>query len=174
MIKQLVNSRDGFEMVSGNMRASVEESKMPKLLNLLGERFSLSVKIPRHYYNEYLDKGTKQHNPTDSLTQQAMQMFEQDKKEFPKRLAEQKQAIPKAKSISIDKGKHVITSYSIHYTKLYDLGLKIVAEGIETVKQLHYLEEVDCDAIQGYYYAKPLEISALIRFLTKKEMDTGQ
>jgi diguanylate cyclase (GGDEF)-like protein len=54
----------------------------------------------------------------------------------------------------------------------HHLGLKIVAEGIETVKQLHYLEEVDCDAIQGYYYAKPLEISALIRFLTKKEMDT--
>ena len=44
VVKLLVNNRDGFEMVSGNMKASVEESKMPKLINLFGERFSLSVK----------------------------------------------------------------------------------------------------------------------------------
>ena len=64
-----------LKWLSGNMRASVEESKMPKLLNLLGERFSLSVKIPRHYYDEFLDKGTKSSNSNDSLTNEAMKMF---------------------------------------------------------------------------------------------------
>lgn len=107
VVKLLVNNRDGFEMVSGNMRASVEESKMPKLLNLFGERFSLSVKIPRHYYDEFFDKGTKRSNTTDSLTNEAMKMFEQDKKEFPKRLANQKQSVPKGKKISIDNGKQL-------------------------------------------------------------------
>jgi len=34
-------------------------------------------------------------------------MFEQDKKEFPKRLAKQKQSAPKGKKISIDKGKQL-------------------------------------------------------------------
>ncbi|MDA3883145.1 MAG: strawberry notch C-terminal domain-containing protein [Bacteroidales bacterium] len=107
VVKLLVNNRDGFEMVSGNMKASVQIDKMPKFIQLLGERFSLSIKIPRHYYDEYLDKGTKPNNTTDSLTNEAMQMFEQDKKEFPKRLAKQKQTIQKNKTVSIDKGKQI-------------------------------------------------------------------
>ncbi len=107
VVKLLVNDRDGFEMVSGNMKASVTIDKMPKLLNLLGERFSLSVKIPRHYYDEYLDKGTQHNSSTDSLTKEAMEMFESDKKEFPKRLAKQKQSAPKGKTVNLDKAKQL-------------------------------------------------------------------
>ena len=59
VIKLLVDNRDGFEMVSGNMKATVIENKMPKLIKLLGERFSLSVKIPRNYFNEFLEKSSK-------------------------------------------------------------------------------------------------------------------
>lgn len=36
------------------------------------------------------------------------------------------------------------------------LRLKITAEGIETVEQMHYLEERYCDEGQGYYFSKPL------------------
>ncbi|TRX70703.1 strawberry notch-like NTP hydrolase domain-containing protein [Carboxylicivirga sp. M1479] len=105
VVKLLENSRDGFEMVSGNMKASVSEKKMPKLLNLLGERFSLSVKVPRNYFEEYLEKGSKPNDNADSLTKEAMEMFEQDKKQFPQRLAKQKKATTKAKNINIDHGK---------------------------------------------------------------------
>ncbi|MDN5300115.1 MAG: hypothetical protein PWP51_2668 [Clostridiales bacterium] len=49
----------------------------------------------------------------------------------------------------------------------HHLGLKIVAEGIETEKQLRYLESVDCDSIQGFYYARPLKIEDLKAFLMK-------
>jgi hypothetical protein len=65
------------------------------------------VKIPRHYYDEFLDKGTKRNNTTDSLTQEAMKMFEDDKKEFPKRLAKQKETAPKGKTVNIEKGKQL-------------------------------------------------------------------
>jgi hypothetical protein len=94
-------------MISGNMKASVTTDKMPKLLQVLGERFSLSVKIPRHYYDEYLEKGTKPSNSTDSLTQEAMKMFETDKKAFPHKLAMQKQSSTKSKSVSIDTSKNI-------------------------------------------------------------------
>lgn len=37
-----------------------------------------------------------------------------------------------------------------------DLGLKIVAEGVETEDQRIFLMKNGVDAIQGYYYSKPL------------------
>ena len=36
------------------------------------------------------------------------------------------------------------------------LGMDVVAEGVETVKQVEYLARLDCDIIQGYYYSQPL------------------
>lgn len=36
------------------------------------------------------------------------------------------------------------------------LGLKVVAEGVETETQKEFLMKHSCDAIQGYYYSKPL------------------
>lgn len=37
-------------------------------------------------------------------------------------------------------------------------GYNIVAEGVETVEQLSVLRGMNCNAIQGYYYCKPLSI----------------
>jgi hypothetical protein len=108
VVKLLENSRDGFEMVSGNMKASVSESKMSKLINLLGERFSLSVKVPRTYFEEYLENGSKRNDTTDSLTKEAMEMFEQDKKQFSQRLAKQIQNTSKTKTITIKQDKKLI------------------------------------------------------------------
>ncbi len=39
------------------------------------------------------------------------------------------------------------------------LQMKIVAEGIETREQVDFLTELDCDLIQGYYFAKPMPIA---------------
>lgn len=39
------------------------------------------------------------------------------------------------------------------------LGMKIVAEGIETREQVDFLANQDCDLIQGFYFAKPLPVN---------------
>ena len=39
------------------------------------------------------------------------------------------------------------------------LDMRIVAEGIETREQVDFLATMDCDLIQGYYFAKPMPIS---------------
>jgi EAL domain-containing protein (putative c-di-GMP-specific phosphodiesterase class I) len=40
------------------------------------------------------------------------------------------------------------------------IGLKVVAEGIETRTQLDLLREMGCDLGQGYYFAKPMDDDA--------------
>lgn len=37
------------------------------------------------------------------------------------------------------------------------LGLKVTAEGVETVVQLNFLREMKCDEIQGYYFSRPID-----------------
>lgn len=47
------------------------------------------------------------------------------------------------------------------------LGLSIVAEGVETEKQLEYLRKHNCHKIQGYYFSKPLPQKELLELLDK-------
>lgn len=47
----------------------------------------------------------------------------------------------------------------------HNMQLQIVAEGVESVAQLEYLELAGCDSIQGYYYSKPLALPELEEFI---------
>lgn len=38
-----------------------------------------------------------------------------------------------------------------------ELGVLVVAEGVETEQQYEYLKQMGCDIIQGYYFDRPLE-----------------
>jgi len=49
-----------------------------------------------------------------------------------------------------------------------NLGLMVVAEGVETQAQLRSLTENDCDIIQGYYYSKPIPETDLFVMLDKQ------
>lgn len=47
----------------------------------------------------------------------------------------------------------------------HNLGLKVVAEGVEQEKQLSILRQYDCEMLQGYLYSKPLSSSRFERLL---------
>jgi EAL domain-containing protein (putative c-di-GMP-specific phosphodiesterase class I) len=57
-----------------------------------------------------------------------------------------------------------ITDSIINLAK--NLGLKVIAEGVETKGQLDFLQMQTCDEVQGFYYYKPMtvdQIEALLR-----------
>jgi len=45
------------------------------------------------------------------------------------------------------------------------LGVKIVAEGVETVAQLNKLTMLGVDYMQGYFYSKPVNETDFISFV---------
>jgi predicted signal transduction protein with EAL and GGDEF domain len=49
-----------------------------------------------------------------------------------------------------------------------NLGLLVVAEGVETSAQLRSLTENDCDVIQGYYFSKPIPDIEIMDFIDTK------
>lgn len=49
-----------------------------------------------------------------------------------------------------------------------DLGLEVVAEGVETKEQFDFLKSLGCDAIQGYYCSRPVSQEDYVRDILLK------
>ena len=56
----------------------------------------------------------------------------------------------------LDRNSKAIISAIIQLSR--NLGVKVVAEGIETIDQVLFIQEEDCDYAQGYYYYKPMPL----------------
>ena len=48
---------------------------------------------------------------------------------------------------------------------VHNMGMTITAEGVELQKQADFLESLDCEEIQGYFYYRPMDAEAFTKLL---------
>jgi diguanylate cyclase (GGDEF)-like protein/PAS domain S-box-containing protein len=66
------------------------------------------------------------------------------------------------RDISTDPEDKAIVSAIISMSK--SLGLQTIAEGVETIEQLNYLQAQGCDEVQGFYYSKAMPADQLEQY----------
>lgn len=54
----------------------------------------------------------------------------------------------------------------------HNLGLKALAEGVETREQLHFLNELGCNACQGYLFSRPIDSRAFADLIEQQDTIT--
>ena len=69
------------------------------------------------------------------------------------------------KGIGVDTKDEAIAKAIIILAK--NMGLGVIAEGVETKNQLEFLNQGMCDEIQGFYYFKPMPVGEIEELLKK-------
>lgn len=60
-----------------------------------------------------------------------------------------------------------ITIVSAIIAMAKELGVNVLAEGVETEEQLEFLRKKGCNYIQGYYFSKPVDVNGFTQLLLK-------
>jgi len=64
-----------------------------------------------------------------------------------------------------DNAQHVVRGI---VALTHSLGMRTVAEGVETIEQLHRLRDVGCDIVQGYLIDRPLRSGEASQRMTRR------
>jgi EAL domain-containing protein (putative c-di-GMP-specific phosphodiesterase class I) len=74
------------------------------------------------------------------------------------------------KESHINKGDNTIINTIVAMAKA--LSLNVIAEGVETQRQLEYLREIDCTEAQGFLFGKPLPPNVISQLLVQEPFAT--
>ena len=68
--------------------------------------------------------------------------------------------------IGIDKEDDILVQGIIALS--HGLNMQVVAEGVETIEQYQFLQDQNCDLIQGYYFSKALSATDFSQFIRQQ------
>jgi diguanylate cyclase (GGDEF)-like protein/PAS domain S-box-containing protein len=69
---------------------------------------------------------------------------------------------------NVNRGRHFAALVQAVTQLAQNLGMTVVAEGVETEEQLHTLQSLDCHFAQGFLFSKPLGIERAMEFRVEK------
>jgi diguanylate cyclase (GGDEF)-like protein len=69
--------------------------------------------------------------------------------------------------IPFDHNDIAITNFIVNLA--HNLAVKVVAEGVETAAQVGFLQEINCDELQGYFFSKPLPPEDTLKLLSEDQ-----
>ena len=59
-------------------------------------------------------------------------------------------------------------------TMAKDIGIKTLAEGVETIEQYEFLRNIGCEQLQGFYFGRPQPIDDMMERLASKGIDAEE
>jgi diguanylate cyclase (GGDEF)-like protein/PAS domain S-box-containing protein len=71
------------------------------------------------------------------------------------------------RDITRDKNDNEVTGAVVALA--HELGMRVVAEGVETSEQLNFLKNLKCDRVQGFYFGRPMLQADLQRWLARHQ-----
>ena len=173
---------EGFKDLTMAVNLSVVQLEDDKLASKLEKQLKRSKINPKYYECEVIETSMMEHvarqvgvlnEISDTGVQLAIDDFGTGYAGFNylRRLNVQKLKIDMefVSSLFEHKNNEIILSAMMELG--HRLNLKVLAEGVETKKQEEWLIQNGCDMAQGFYFARPMPIDDLIRFL-KQEKST--
>ncbi|MFI3186748.1 MAG: EAL domain-containing protein, partial [Methylococcaceae bacterium] len=163
---------DGYAPLIMAVNLSAVQFRHPDLPKLV-TRILDEEGLPPEYLELELTEGLAMHNPQavitvmNNLHERGIRMSIDDfgtgysSLSYLKKFKVYKLKIDQSfvRDISTDPEDKAIVSAIINLSK--SLGLKTIAEGVETKEQLAFLSEQGCDEIQGYLFSKPVPAEQL-------------
>ncbi len=173
--------QSGFRPISIAVNLSAVQFRHPDLPQLVVKILN-EAGLPPEYLDIELTEAVAMHNPNlacaimDTLHHHGIRMSIDDfgtgysSLSYLKKFKVHKLKIDKSfvRDIHTDPEDKAIVKAII--SMAHDLGLKSIAEGVETEDQLNFLRDQGCDEIQGYYYSKPLNADDLDIYLRERNI----
>ncbi|MGD0960026.1 MAG: EAL domain-containing protein [Methylomonas sp.] len=174
--KQWLN--DGFSPLIMAVNLSVVQFRHPDLPDLI-TRILNEEGLPANYLELELTESVAMHSPQaaiatmNNLHERGVKMSIDDfgagysSLSYLKKFKVYKLKIDQSfvRDISTDAEDKAIVSAVISLAE--SLGLKTIAEGVETAEQLAYLQDQGCDEVQGYLFSKPLAAEQFAELLMR-------
>ncbi|MBA2939086.1 EAL domain-containing protein [Paenibacillus sp. CGMCC 1.16610] len=70
------------------------------------------------------------------------------------------------RDVTINQANATVVKTIIHLA--HGLGMRVVAEGVETKEQLTFVKQQNCDEVQGYLFSKPIVFEDFLRLLANR------
>ncbi|MES2069613.1 MAG: EAL domain-containing response regulator [Pseudomonadota bacterium] len=173
-IRQFVNPEGTLLKLSLNVSPqSLHDLRLPDTFIALARQYGVA---PENVVLEITESGLIKElaSALDILTRLRMKRVHLSIDDFGTGYAmmQQLRHVP-ATELKIDKSfvqeMHVQNSARVVVRKTieigHELGMKIVAEGVETKEQLEFLRLNGCDIAQGYYFSRPVSATALLEWM---------